>query len=62
MDAALAIEVYVHRLRREIAAMTAALGGLDVLVFTGGGGEHAAWLRARAARVWAFGCGHRPSR
>jgi len=49
-DATLAIEVYVHRLRREIAAMTAALGGLDVLVFTGGGGEHATWLRAVAAQ------------
>ena len=53
-DAALAIEVYVHRLRREIAAMTAALGGLDVLVFTGGGGEHATWLRARAAEGLGF--------
>ena len=53
-DAELAIEVYVHRLRREIAAMTAALGGLDVLVFTGGGGEHATWLRARAAEGLGF--------
>ena len=53
-DAALAIEVYVHRLRREVAAMTAALGGLDVLVFTGGGGEHATWLRARAAEGLGF--------
>ena len=52
--AALAIDVYVHRLRREIAAMTAALGGLDVLVFTGGGGEHATWLRARTARGLGF--------
>jgi acetate kinase len=53
-DAALAIEVYVHRLRREIAAMAAALGGLDVLVFTGGAGEHATWLRARAAESLGF--------
>ena len=54
MDAELAIEVYVHRLRREIAAMTAALGGLDLLVFTGGGGEHATWLRARAVEGLGF--------
>jgi acetate kinase len=54
MNAELAIEVYVHRLRREIAAMTAALGGLDLLVFTGGGGEHATWLRARAVEGLGF--------
>jgi acetate kinase len=44
--AQLALAVYVHRLRGEIAAMTAALGGLDVLVFTGGVGERSAPLRA----------------
>jgi acetate kinase len=47
--AALAFDVYLHRLRREIAAMTAALGGLDVLVFTGGVGEHSEPVRAAAA-------------
>lgn len=47
--ARLAFDVYVHRLRREIAAMTAAIGGLDVLVFTGGVGEHSAPVRAAAA-------------
>lgn len=46
--ARLALAVYVHRLRSGIAAMTAALGGLDVLVFTGGVGEHAAAVRQRA--------------
>ena len=40
-DARLALDVYVHRLRAGIAAMAAALGGLDALVFTGGVGEHA---------------------
>ncbi|HEY3904385.1 MAG TPA: acetate/propionate family kinase [Streptosporangiaceae bacterium] len=35
-SARLAIEVYLHRLRREIAAMAAAMNGLDVLVFTFG--------------------------
>jgi len=53
-DARLAVEVYVHRLRREIAAMVASLGGLDVLVFTGGVGERAAPIRARAGESLAF--------
>ena len=44
--ARLAIDVYVHRLRAGIASMAAALGGLDVLAFTGGVGEHAAAVRA----------------
>jgi acetate kinase len=52
--ARLAIEVYLHRLRREIAAMAAALHGLDALVFTGGIGEHAPWLRAAAADGLGF--------
>ena len=47
--AVLALGVYLHRLRAAIAAMAAALGGLDVLVFTGGVGEHAPAIRARAA-------------
>src|SRR5438270_11656026 len=38
-DAGLALEVYVHRLRAGVAAMAAAAGGLDALVFTGGVGE-----------------------
>ncbi|MCB0895014.1 MAG: acetate/propionate family kinase, partial [Nocardioidaceae bacterium] len=38
-------DVYVHRLVREAGAMAAAAGGLDVLVFTGGVGEHAPELR-----------------
>jgi acetate kinase len=44
--AELALAVYVHRLRREIAAMAAAMDGIDVLVFTGGVGEHQPALRA----------------
>jgi acetate kinase len=47
--ATLAFDVYVHRLVREIGAMAAAAGGLDVLVFTGGMGEHSPELRAAAA-------------
>ena len=40
-QARLAVEVYLHRLRSQIAAMAAALEGLDALVFTGGVGERA---------------------
>jgi acetate kinase len=53
-DARLAIEVYVHRLRAAIAAMAAATGGLDALVFTGGVGEHAPAIRERAAAGLSF--------
>jgi acetate kinase len=49
-DAALALDVYVHRLVREIGAMVAGAEGLDLLVFTGGVGEHSPELRAEAAR------------
>lgn len=52
--AALAIAVYLHRLRAGIAAMTASLGGLDVLVFTGGVGERAPAIRERVGRDLAF--------
>ena len=48
-DCALAFDVYVHTLVREIGAMAASAGGLDVLVFTGGVGEHAPAVRAGAA-------------
>ncbi len=53
-DARLAFGVYVHRLRREIAAMAAAMNGLDALVFTGGVGEHAPAVRAACAGGLTF--------
>jgi acetate kinase len=53
-DARLALDVYVHRLRAAIAAMVAALGLLNVLVFTGGVGEHAPAVRQRAADGLGF--------
>jgi acetate kinase len=52
--ARLALDVYLHRLRGLIASMTAALGGLDVLAFTGGVGEHSAEIRAGAATGLSF--------
>lgn len=52
--ACLAIEMYGHRLRQAIGAMTATLGGLDALVFTGGVGEHDATIRAAACEPLGF--------
>jgi acetate kinase len=42
-----ALELFAHHAATGIAAQCAAIGGLDVLVFTAGIGEHAAELRAR---------------
>ncbi|WNV87442.1 acetate/propionate family kinase [Umezawaea sp. Da 62-37] len=53
-DALLAIDVSVHRLAGAIGAMAVAAGGLDLLAFTGGVGEHSALVRRRAAERLAF--------
>ncbi|HLX88760.1 MAG TPA: acetate/propionate family kinase [Acidimicrobiales bacterium] len=53
-EAALAVSVYLHRLRAGIAAMATAMDGLDVLVFTGGVGEHSPSIRLRAAAGLGF--------
>ncbi|CAI9402914.1 acetate/propionate family kinase [Aestuariimicrobium sp. T2.26MG-19.2B] len=55
-DAILGRDVYVHRLVSYIGSYTALLGGLDVLVFTAGVGENAAWVRAAVVgRLAPFG-------
>ncbi len=55
-DSRLAYDVFVHRLAREAAAMTAATGGLDLLVLTGGIGEHSVPVRRDlAARLAHLG-------
>jgi acetate kinase len=46
-SAAEAIDLFVYRIARELGSLSAALGGLDALVFTGGIGENAAAIRAR---------------
>jgi acetate kinase len=46
--ARLALEMFADRVRATIGAFTATLGGIDVLVFTAGIGEHSANLRATA--------------
>ncbi|MGH3568936.1 MAG: hypothetical protein ACRDRH_23505 [Pseudonocardia sp.] len=53
-DAVLALDVYTHRLVGGIAAMGAAASGVDVLVFTGGVGEHSATVRRRAVQRLGF--------
>ncbi|MDF1715923.1 MAG: acetate/propionate family kinase [Antarcticimicrobium sp.] len=52
--AAEAVDYYVFRIRRELGAMAAVLGGLDGVVFTGGIGEHAAPIRARVIEGMEF--------
>ena len=52
----LALEIFCHRLRKYIGAYMAVLGGLDVLVFTAGIGEHCALVRAWSCNnLEAFG-------
>ena len=45
-NARLAIEMFCYSVRKQIAAMIAVLGGVDMLVFTGGIGENDAQVRA----------------
>ncbi|MGH3792963.1 MAG: acetate/propionate family kinase [Pseudonocardiaceae bacterium] len=52
--AVLALDVYIHRLVGGIGTMSAATGGVDVLVFTGGVGEHSATVRRRAVERLGF--------
>ncbi len=48
--AAEAIDLFVYRIGRELGSLVAALGGLDLLVFTAGIGEHASSIRARVCQ------------
>lgn len=52
--AALAIAMYAHRVCQAIGAMSASMSGLDVLVFTGGIGEHATAIREAVCAPLAF--------
>ncbi|MGN6792679.1 MAG: acetate/propionate family kinase [Streptosporangiaceae bacterium] len=52
--AVLALDVHGYRLAAGIAAMAAAMNGLDALVFTGGIGEHAPAVRSGAAVALGF--------
>lgn len=62
-EAQLAVDVWLHRAVRLVGSMVAVLGGLDVLVFTGGVGEGADTLRARlCARLTWLGVRLGPGR
>ena len=45
--AALAVEMFCYRVRKQIGAYMAALGGCDAVVFGGGIGEHQPEIRSR---------------
>jgi len=49
-----AVELFVYRIGRELGSLTAALGGLDAIVFTGGIGEHAVSIRERVCHAAAW--------
>ncbi len=53
-EATLAIDLFTHRIVREAGALVALLGGVDLLAFTGGIGEHDALLRAELVRRLGF--------
>ena len=52
--AQLALDIFIHRLTKEIGAMAASLGGIDVLVFTAGIGENSTEVRQAACEKLAF--------
>ena len=53
-SAAFAIDLFTHRLVRECGAMTACIGGIDVLAFTGGIGEHDVVLRQQTCAAFDY--------
>ena len=52
--AKLAVEMFCYSVRKAIGALSAALGGVDLLIFTGGIGEHAGDVRAEICRGLEF--------
>jgi acetate kinase len=49
-----ATDLFAHRVVREVGALSACIGGLDVLAFTGGIGEHDALLRQQVGDALAY--------
>ncbi len=49
-----ATDLFAHRVVREVGALSACIGGLDVLAFTGGIGEHDAVLREQVCDALAY--------
>nr|WP_246606530.1 acetate/propionate family kinase [Lysobacter antarcticus] len=52
--ARIALALFVRRIVKEIGAMAAVLGGLDLLAFTAGIGEHSVFIRERVCRDLAY--------
>jgi acetate kinase len=53
-DCQLAIAMYVHRVRKYVGAYVAAMGGVDVIAFTAGVGEHSSLIRRRCSERLEF--------
>lgn len=52
--AKLAFDIFVHRLRSQIGAMLASLGGADAVIFTAGIGENSAAIRSAACEAFGW--------
>jgi acetate kinase len=50
----LALNLYTHRIRKYLGAYAAVMGGIDVIAFTGGVGEHSALVRHRCMQRLEF--------
>ncbi len=53
-DVALAIDIFCYQIKKYIGAYIAALGGIDVLIFSGGIGENAAEIRKRICESFQY--------
>ncbi|MEL6472384.1 MAG: acetate kinase [Cyanobacteria bacterium J06623_4] len=54
LQAQLAKDLFLHRLKACMGAMLMSLGGVDAVVFTAGIGENSPWVRAAACEAMAF--------
>jgi len=50
----LALDIYCHRIKKYIGAYAAVMGGVDVIVFTGGIGENSDLVRRRVCKDMEF--------
>ena len=53
-EAKLAVDYFIYRIAKEIGGLTAALGGVEALVFTAGIGENSAEIRRRVCEASAW--------
>jgi acetate kinase len=52
--AVLALDIFTYRIRKYIGAYAAAMGGVDLIVFTGGIGSNSPLVRARSLQGLDF--------